>query len=178
MKRKVLFKSTHLNVVELDGWFYATEPANSEDNLAVAVLPWRIHKGAKEFLARFELNPAHLLCTGHIKCTDTPHQVSIITGACETGDALYHAQHELIEEAGYYIDKSRFESCGVVSPIKSSCTKLCLYTVRIKRTDTQLDYRGDGLGNESREFAEWVDRSVMIKAKDPYIHTIMLRAGL
>jgi len=178
MKRKVLFKSSHLNVIELDGWFYATEPANSEDNLAVAVLPWRKRKGEVEFLARFELNPAHLLCSSYVKCTDTPHQVSIITGACETSDPLHHAKMELLEEAGYCIDESRFKSYGVVSPIKSSCTKLCLYAVRVTAKDTQLDYRGDGSGNESKEFAQWVDRYTMVAAKDPYIQTIILRAGL
>ena len=178
MKRRVLFKSTHLNVVELDGWFYATEPANSEKNLAVAVLPYRKSKNNIEFLARFELNPAHLLFENHTRWADGLHQVSIITGACETGDPLYHAQHELIEEAGYHVDQSRFNFHGIVSPIKSSCTQMCLYSIRILSRDRQLTYRGDGSGNESKEFAEWVDRSTMIQAKDPYIHTIILRAGL
>ena len=168
--REVLFDSPFIRVVKLDGWFYSTEPAQSKGNLAVAVLPYRKTGHGKEFLSRFELNPAHM--------TDHQHQVSIITGACETGDPLYHAKHELLEEAGYDIPEQRFNHHGFVCPAKASSMKLHLYSVRILAKDKRKEYHGDGSRNESKEFAEWVDREMMVYAKDPYIHTIMMRGKL
>lgn len=168
--RKVLFDSKWLRIVELDGWFHASEPSRSQHNMAVAVLPYRKKKSGIEFLARFELNPAHM--------TDSKHQASIITGACETGVPLYHARQELIEEAGYDIPAERFQPQGIVSPLKASATKLHLYSVRIIGKDKRQEYHGDGGEHESREFAQWVHRETMIWAKDPYIQTIMMRAGL
>jgi len=174
MHRKVLFKNRWLTVVELDNWFIATEPTRSKNNMAVAVLPYKKVKTSKhyenKFLSRFELNPAHM--------TSLSHQASIITGACETGDPLYHAKMELLEEGGYNIPEDRFKFLGIVSPIKTSRTRLYLYTVQIYRTDIQSAIQGDGGTHEQKEYAKWIDRNQMIAAKDPYIHTIMLRAKL
>jgi len=181
--RKVLFDHKWLRVVELDGWFVASEPAQSKHNMAVAVLPYRVKrnktlqlmtKSSKytvkhEFLSRFERNPAHM--------TDLLPQVSIITGACETGNPLYHAKMELLEEGGYDIPEDRFESVGIVSPMKASCTKLHLYTVRIYGRDKREEPKGDGSEHEKKEYASWVSKATMIGAKDPYIHTIILRQG-
>jgi len=176
--RKVLFDHKWLRVVELNGWFAASEPAASKDNLTVAVLPFRkvredntkdtIFKN--QFLSRFERNPAHM--------TDLLHQVSIITGACETGNPLYHAQQELKEEGGYDIPQERFRFMGEVCPMKASCSRLHLYSVRIFNKDEQVDPTGDGSIHEQKEYVSWVSRETMLAAKDPYIHTIMLRAGL
>jgi hypothetical protein len=191
--RKVLFDSGWLRVVELNGWFHSTEPANSKDNMAVAVLPYRkirlpeskvciggdvgqprqtnwSPKYTHEFLSRFELNPAHM--------TDLLHQCSVITGACETGDPLYHAKMELLEEGGYDIPEGRFKFLGVVFPAKSSSTRLHLYTVRIYQRDIQQEAKGDGGKNEKKEYSSWVGRKQMIACKDPYVHTIMLRGNL
>lgn len=168
MKREVLFNNKWLRIVLLDGWFVASEPAQCLSNKAVAVLPYRVNESGKyEYLARFELNPAHM--------TGQDHQLSIITGACETGYTLHHAYHELLEEAGYDIDPSRFNYHGVVNPNKSSCTILALYSVEISDKDEQKLYRGDGSKHESKEFAKWVTREELVWAKDPYIHTIMIR---
>ncbi len=183
-KRKVLFDHKWLRVVELDGWFVASEPAQSKHNMAVAVLPYRKKKipvigghpveldspYCHQFLARYELNPAHM--------TDLLHQPAAITGACETGKPLYHAKMELLEEGGYNIPEDRFKFQGIVSPMKASCTKLHLYTVRIYQKDEQLVAKGDGGKHEQKEYASWVDRKVMVACKDPYIHTMMLRGNL
>ena len=170
MKREVLFSDTYIRVVKLDDWFLATESPRSMNDINVAVLPWRKNKKSTQFLSRFELNPAHM--------TNKNPQVSIITGACETEDPLYHAQQELLEEAGYDINKSRFNFHGEVSPMKSTCTKIHLYSVRIISKDKRQEYHGDGSSHEHREYADWTNRNNMIWAKDPYIHTIMMRAGL
>jgi hypothetical protein len=190
-KREVIFDNKWLRVVKLDGWFVASEPAQSKDNMAVAVLPYRktflspepnplsingklqpspTRKYKNQFLARYELNPAHM--------TDLLHQVSIITGACETGNPLYHAKMELLEEGGYDIPEDRFKFMGIVSPMKASCTKLHLYTVRICRKDECLDAKGDGGVHEAKEYAGWVDRNTIINCKDPYAQTIILRGNL
>lgn len=168
--RKVLFDSKWLRVVELDGWFHASEPSQSKDNKAVAVLPYRMRKTGPQFLSRFELNPAHM--------TDLIHQVSVITGACETGNPRYHAKMELLEEGGYDIEEDRFKFLGVVNPMKASCTELYLYIVRIYNRDDREDPRGDGGNHESKEYASWVERKVMLACKDPYAHTMMLRGNL
>jgi len=171
MKREVLFNHKWLRVVKLDGWFVASEPAQSKYNRAVAVLPWRKKQNSPpEFLSRFELNPAHM--------DRGTHQPSIITGACETGKPLYHAQAELYEEGGYAISQSRFKYHGYVCPLKASCTKLHLYSIRIIGRDKQVLAQGDGGEHEQKEFVDWVSREEMIYAKDPYIHTIIMRAGL
>ena len=177
--RKVLFKNPWLTVVELDDWFIATEPTQSKGNRAVAVLPYRevsappnatSWQHRNEFLARFELNPAHM--------TGLSHQTSIITGACETGNPLHHAKAELLEEGGYDIPEDRFVFLGIVSPIKTSCTKLHLYAVQIYLGDKQVPAQGDGGVHDRKEYAEWVSKDTMIAAKDPYIHTIIMRAKL
>lgn len=177
MIKTTLYRANFIHVVKLNGWFEAVEHANCKNNISVAVLPYRLRKTGIEFLSRFELNPAHLQ-SDFIHCADTPHQVSIITGACETGNSLYHAKHELLEEGGYDISESRFKYVGHVAPAKSSCTTMHLYVVRIISSDRRCLYAGDGTQNEKREFSEWVTRDVMIAAKDPYIHTIILREGL
>ena len=175
-KRKVLFDNKWLRVVELDGWFVASEPAASKNNMAVAVLPYYYYsnpntgKYSYEFLSRFELNPAHM--------TNTKHQLSVITGACETGNPLYHAKMELLEEGGYDIPEDRFKFLGVVCPLKASSTKLHLYTVRIYGKDKQIVANGDGGEHEKKEYAQWVSREEMITCKDPYVHTIMMREGI
>ena len=165
---KTLFENKWIEVVELNGWFTATKPVQSKDNKTVAVLPYRIKDNKKEFISRFELNPAHL--DGEMN-----HQVSIITGACETGDPLFHARMELREEAGYEIPEDRFMFHGIVRTSKTSMSKMHLYSVKINESDEQLAYSGDGSGNEAKEYAEWVSYLDMLTAKDPYIHTIMLR---
>lgn len=169
MKREVLFNNKWLRVVKLDGWFIASEAAQCINDIAVAVLPYRKDRyGTIEYLSRFELNPAHL---------DEPgkHQVSIITGACETGESLYHAKMEVLEETGYDISEDRFIPHGIVCPNKTSTTKLHLFSVRILAKDKQNDYTGDGSNNEAKEYADWVSYDTMLQAKDPYIHTIMMR---
>ena len=182
--RKILFDNKWLRTVLLDGWFVASEPAQSKNNTAVAVLPYRIkrEKSMKlcvtkdnynykhEFLSRFECNPAHVI--------DLLHQVSIITGACETNNPLYHAKMELLEEGGYDIPEDRFKFVGIVNPMKASCTKLHLYTVRILGKDKHIIPKGDGSKYEQKEYASWVSRDTMIAAKDPYIQTIILRENL
>jgi 8-oxo-dGTP pyrophosphatase MutT (NUDIX family) len=170
MKKQILFSNKWINVLKLDDWFVATEPATCYENTAVAVLPWRNNKQAekKQYLARFELNPAHLE-------KENEHQLSIITGACETENILFHAQQELIEEAGYHIAQKRFEFHGVVRPLKTSVTEMCLFSIEIKETDIQQEYHGDGTENEKKEFVKWVSYEDLIGAKDPYIHTILLR---
>lgn len=167
IKREVLFKNKWLRVVRLDDWFVASEPTQSKNNIAVAVLPYRKIGGVIEYLSRFELNPAHM--------TDKKHQMSIITGACETGNPLYHAKMEVLEEAGYDIPEERFKSHGIVTPLKASATKLHLFSVRVYKKDKRGKYEGDGSKNESREYADWVSYDDIIWAKDPYIHTIMIR---
>ena len=169
-KREVLFEDKWLRVVKLDGWFVASEPTQSKDNKAVAVLPYRLDDEGDpmEFLSRLELNPAHM-------GDDPAAQLSIITGACETGDPLYHAKMELLEEGGYNIDEERFEFLGVVNPMKASSTRLYLYAVEIKDTDIQGVFEGDGSTNEAKESAEWVIAPLMLTAKDPYIQSIMMR---
>lgn len=168
--RKVLFDSQWLRVVELNGWFHASEPSISKDNKAVAVLPYRKNKNSIQFLSRFELNPAHM--------TDLIHQVSVITGACETGNPRYHAKMELLEEGGYNIPEERFKFLGVVNPMKASCTQLYLYIIRIYQKDKREEAKGDGGEHESKEYADWVDRQTMINCKDPYAHTMILRGNL
>ena len=183
--RKVIFYNNWIRVVQLDDWFFASEQVQSKNNMAVAVLPYRKVKIKNdtinikeagnetykhEFLSRFELNPAHM--------TDLLHQSSIITGACETGNPLYHAKMELLEEGGYDIPEKRFKFMGIVSPMKASCSRLHLYTVRIYQKDKQKQTKGDGSIHEKREYASWVDRKTMIACKDPYVHTIMMRAEL
>ena len=170
MSRKVLWQNKWLRVVELNGWFTAHEPVNSKNNLAVAVLPYKITLKGKMYLSRYELNPAHMTAHGTIY-----HQPSIITGACETGSPIYHAQQELLEEAGYKIPANRFKWCGIVSPSKTSCTRMHLFSVRILGRDKRQEYTGDGSGNEAKEYADWVDAETMKWAKDPYIQTIMMR---
>ena len=166
----MIFDNKWLRVVKLNGWFISCEPGTSKDNKAVAVLPYRRDEYGDpvEFLSRIELNPAHMV-------KDEEHQISIITGACETGDALYHARMELIEEGGYDIPEDRFEFLGIVNPQKSSSTRLYLYAVEITDEDIQGFYEGDGSYNESKEYCEWICSTIMIIAKDPYIQTIILR---
>lgn len=182
-KRKVLHDTGWLRIVELNGWFHASEPSQSKDNLAVAVLPYRLRRDHEteqaagmpvafkpEFLSRFELNPAHM--------TDLLHQASVITGACETGKPRYHAKMELLEEGGYNIPEDRFRFLGVVNPMKASCTQLHLYAVRIYSRDKQQTAKGDGNNHEKKEYAAWVNRKIMLACKDPYVHTMMLRGNL
>lgn len=168
--REILFDNKWVRVVKLNGWFVSTEPAASKDNKAVAVLPYKRDEfgDPMEFLSRLELNPAHME-------DETSQQISIITGVCETGDALYHARMELLEEGGYNIPEERFEFLGVVNPQKASCTKLHLYAVEIKEDDIQGTYEGDGSENEAKEDCAWLCSTLMITAKDPYIQSIMLR---
>jgi len=169
MKKQILFNNKWINVIEINNWFIATEPTSCYKSRSVAVLPYRTVKfNCLEYLARFELNPAHLEKEGE-------HQLSIITGVCETKDTLYHAQQELKEEAGYSLAQKRFEFLGIVRPLKTSTTKMYLYTVEIKETDQQQKYHGDGTENEKKEFAKWVSEIELINAKDPYIHTILFR---
>lgn len=166
--RKVLFNNKWLSVVLLDNWFVASEPSASKYSMAVAVLPYRLKKTGVEFLARMERNPAHAAF---------PYfpQISIITGACETGNPLRHAQAELLEEGGYDIRTDRLLHCGVVSPLKTSCTRLHLYSVRILSRDKQTAPTGDGSKHERHDYAEWHSYQDMVWAKDPYIQTIILR---
>jgi 8-oxo-dGTP pyrophosphatase MutT (NUDIX family) len=166
--RQVLFENKWMSVVLLDGWFVASEPSASKDNMAVAVLPYRVKGGRIEYLARMEKNPAH------ITAPDIP-QMSIITGACETGKPLYHAKTELLEEGGYDISESRFIPCGIVNPLKGSCTRMFLYGIRIYPRDRQTEPEGDGGGHEQTESAAWQTHNEMLWAKDPYIQTIMMR---
>jgi 8-oxo-dGTP pyrophosphatase MutT (NUDIX family) len=165
--RKVLFNNKWLSVVLLDGWFVASEPSASKYNLAVAILPYRLRKTGVEFLARIERNPAHTVLK--------QHQISIITGACETGNPLRHAQIELLEEGGYDIETDRLLHCGIVNPLKTSCQRLCLYSVRILSRDKQVTPAGDGSEHEQHDYAEWHSYQDMVWAKDPYIQTIILR---
>ena len=165
--RKVLYENKWLRTVELNNWYIASECPATKENKMVAVLPFKKYNNTNLFLARFELNPAHMI--------DNNHQVSIITGACETGNILYHAQQELLEEGGYHIPKQRFNYHGIVNPLKSSCIQMYLYSVEIFDNDKQYECKGDGSLNESKEYSRWVSHPTMINAKDPYIHSIMLR---
>lgn len=168
--REILFEDKWLRVVKLNGWFVASEPTQSKDNMAVAVLPYKLDEegDACQYLSRLELNPAHME-------EEDKHQISVITGACETGNPLYHAKMELLEEGGYDIPESRFNFVGMVNPMKASCTKLYLYVVEIEDTDIQGAYEGDGSDNESREDCAWFAPPLMITAKDPYIQTMIMR---
>lgn len=168
-EKKLLFENKWLNVYELAGWFVASSPARSKDHKAVAVLPYIVDEDGDPvtFLARLEYNPAH----GATKdCLD----VSIITGACETGDQLHHAKMELLEESGYDIEEDRFEHMGMVRLGKADMTEMHLYAVEITAYDIQGDQIPDG-DNESVEDVMWVSAPVMLTSKDPYTQTIMLR---
>jgi hypothetical protein len=167
MQRKTLFKNDWVSTVLLNGWYIATEESRCPGNNLVAVLPWRLKSGERQYLARFEENLAH--------GGEDNYPTSIITGGCETKDILHHAQDELLEEGGYNIERHRFIPLGTCHPLKSSFAVMNLFTVRIINTDKRVRAEGDGTLGEKGAWCSWVGHGTLIWAKDPYIHTILVR---
>lgn len=170
MKRKTLFENDWLSVIELDGWYVASEESRTKDNTLVAVLGFRHrmsdgHWNELEFVGRYEWCPAH---NQHGRL-----ELSTLTGGVESADEEQDAVRELAEEAGVEKRTDELIDLGTVFPIKSSTACLRLFAVYVTEELTRT--KGDGTRGEQDAFCEWVSERTMLSCKDPYMHTMIMR---
>jgi len=167
MKKEILYANKWINVIKLDDWYVCTDEVRTKNNDFVCVLPYTItNSGIKKYLLRMEHNPAH---------QEKGNVLSVITGQCETGVVLYHAEQELKEEGGYTIESSRFISLGTCMPLKSSMAKMNMFAVQIFSNDIPHEAKGDGTIGENNSYPIWTDRTNVLECKDPYAQSALLR---
>jgi hypothetical protein len=170
MSKQLLFKNEWLSTMLYNGWYVATEETRCRNTL-VCVLPYRRVSNKFEFLLRYEHNPAHESEDSDMK----EYVPSAITGGCEKYNPKQHAVEELAEEGGYHMRAERMIFLGTCRPLKSSSCTMHIYAVSISALDVQTNASGDGTPGETGAWPDWVDEEELLRCKDPYIHTALLR---
>lgn len=173
-----LFDNKWLSVLEKhmdNGGRYVYSTAKWCNSQGVAILPFRMklklvgwNYYEPEFLGRYEICPAHSdlveLCsiTGGM---DKPYEDTITT-----------AHRELIEEGGYDVPIENIVSLGTVRPSKSSDSLMHLFAVNLDEGAKEVTAVGDGTLGEEGSYCSWITEQQLVEAKDPLLHTMLLRA--
>ena len=131
----------------------------------MAIVPFRTHRNARQFLARLEICPAH----------GPQQELCCITGGVEPGQTVEAcAQQEVYEEAGYMVDIHELTSLGQLRPSKSADTVVHLFAVDVTGK-TQHTAPSDGSSLEKSASVEWVNYDRCIHLSDPLFVTALAR---
>lgn len=117
-----------------------------------------------DVLGRYENTPCHF--DGISLCS--------FTGGVENNHPSYTAVKEVLEEAGYVIEKTDLIDLGTVRYSKSSDTIVYLYLVDVTgKTPTEI--KGDGSKGEEGAYTKWINFRDAIHCKDPLMITLIAR---
>ena len=168
MTDEVLYKTKWLSLHRIKddakgvhGYDYSHE--DRCDGQIIAILPYRIVGGLREYLLRKEITP----------CWDLDKQVvSSITGGYEGGDVKDDVIRELDEEAGYTITKEQIKTLGTCRGTKSCDTIYHLFTVDLTN---QEKHNAAGDGSELEAAAKCFWAKDVLGAEDPIVYTMFVR---
>lgn len=158
-----LIKQTHD-----DGTLYTYSHEVRCNGQIVVILPYRRQQGFFEYLIRNEYAPAWSL---------DELQINAITGGVDTGmNPLSTAKKELLEEAGFSVDITDFESLGVSRGTKSSDTVYHIFAVDLTdKIKTHFDKTDEPFEDEAiNEWYSMFDKRIQV-INDPLLSTAILR---
>lgn len=125
------------------GYVYSHETRS--DGRIVAVLPYRFHGPAREYLLRVEVTP----------CWSMEAVPSAVTGGVDGREtASVAVLRELREETGYDVSVEHLESLGECRGTKSTDTTYYLYAVDVTGME-QGELEGDGSPLEDEATVQW-----------------------
>lgn len=175
-----LFKNKWLTIRKKtleNGCEYIYSHADWCNSEGVAILPFRVVMDysltelgipKREFLGRYEICPAH---------SDEVELCSITGGMDKEGERpVFTAVRELEEEGGYRVNPEHVIHLGAVRPSKSSDNIMNLFAVDVDKANaTKVEAVGDGTLGEEGSYCEWIDAVQLANAKDPLLHTMLVR---
>lgn len=158
-----LYETKFLSLREREGYTYA-HMSRAEGGL-VALLPYRVLDRRTEYLARYEICPAHQL---------SPDTYAITGGIIDQEAPLQAAQREIKEEAGYQVERADFLALGMVRPSKQLDTRAYLFAVDVTARE-QRAITGDGSRWEQGASVRWLTYEEGLALVDPLFVTAMAR---
>lgn len=160
---EMVFETSFLQIKKTaDNYFYMHEKYC--EGQVVAVVPFKKAANASkfEYLARFEICPAH---------GKEPELCSITGGKISGSSAEYCACQKILQKAGLTVTEKDLIPLGLVKPSKASDTRAYLFAVNV--TGKQR-YIQPGNGEQAIETI-WIDYEKAIEVEDPLLITILTR---
>lgn len=153
--------------------YISTDWCNSQ---GIAILPFRrkmdyslteLGVPTIEYLGRYELCPSH---------SDVVELGAIQGGMDKEGElARFTAWRELMEEGGYEVPLENIVELGSVRQSKISDGITYLFAVDLDKGYQEVKAVGDGTLIEEGGYASWIDIEQLSEAKDPLLHTMLIR---
>jgi 8-oxo-dGTP pyrophosphatase MutT (NUDIX family) len=162
MSDKILYTTSHLSLIERDGWYYFAQVPGSPGG--VMILLYRTDSELS-ILGRFEICPAH----------KDGLALTTIAGGIETGETPIDAIiREAYEEAGYNLQQDEVVNLGQCNLSTNQDTLVYLFAADVteKRQDRAL---GDGTRGEQGAYCDWIRPIQAIQSKSAFMSTLMLR---